>query len=92
MAVIDKIAPYKSKREKGNIQKWFDVEVLEKLYLRNKLHKNREINREINFSKFKKLRLHIDKEFFLKRSSQKRLVKPKNYWNPLNLWVCQTKQ
>ena len=33
MTVIDKIAPYKSKRVKGNTQKWFDGEVLEKLNL-----------------------------------------------------------
>ena len=99
MTVIDKIAPYKSERVKGNTQKWFDDEVLEKLNLRNKL-----------FKKFKKSRLHIDKElykkskydalkltasknkYFLKRSSQKRLVNPKNYGNPLNLWVYQTKR
>ena len=29
-AVIDKIAPYKRKRVKGNTQKWFDGKVLEK--------------------------------------------------------------
>ena len=33
MTVIDKIGPYKSKRVKGNTQKWFDGEVLEKLNL-----------------------------------------------------------
>ena len=55
MTVIDKIAPYKSKRVKGNTQKWFDGKVLEKLNLRNKL-----------FKKFKKSRLHIDKEFYKK--------------------------
>ena len=53
MTVIDKIAPYKSKRVKGNTQKWSDGEVLEKLNLRNKL-----------FKKFKKSRLHIDKELY----------------------------
>ena len=97
MTVIDKIAPYKSNRVKGNTQKWFGGEVLEKLNLRSK-----------PFKKFKKSRLHIDKELnqkskydalkliasknkhFLKRSSQKRLVNPKNYGNPLNLWVYQT--
>ena len=55
MTVIDKIAPYKSKQVKGNTQKWFDGEVLEKLNLRNKL-----------FKKFKKSRLHIDKELYKK--------------------------
>ena len=51
MTVIDKIAPYKSKRRKGNNQKWFDSELLAKLNLRNKL-----------FKKFKKSRPHIDKK------------------------------
>ena len=55
MTVIYKIAPYKSKRVKGNTQKWFDGEVLEKLNLRNKL-----------FMKFKKSRLHIDTELYKK--------------------------
>ena len=55
MTVIDKIAPCKSKRVKGNTQKWFDGEVLEKLNLRNKL-----------FNKFKKSRLHIDNELYKK--------------------------
>ena len=51
ITVIEKIARYKSKRVKGNTQKWFDGEVLEKLNLRNKL-----------FKKFKRLRLYIDKK------------------------------
>ena len=55
MTVIDKIAPYKSKPVKGNTQKWFDHDVLEKLYLRNK-----------PFKKFKKSTLHIDKELYKK--------------------------
>ena len=55
MTVIDKIAPYKSKRVKLNTQKWFDGEVLEKLNLKNKL-----------FQKCKKSRLHIDKELYKK--------------------------
>ena len=39
MTIIDKIAPYERKRVKGNTQKWFEGEVLEKLNLRNKLFK-----------------------------------------------------
>ena len=98
MTVTDKIAPCKSKRVKGNSQKWFGGEVLEKLKLRNKLF----------YIKLKKSRLHIDKELykkskynalkliaskskhFLKRRSQKKTYR--NYGNPLNLWVCQTKR
>ena len=48
MTVIDKIAPYRNKRIKGNTQKWFDSEVLEKLNAKNTLFKN-----------FKKSRLNI---------------------------------
>ena len=55
MTVIDKITPCKSKRVKGNTQKWFDGEVLEKLNLRNEL-----------FKKFNKSRLHTDKELYKK--------------------------
>ena len=88
MTVVNRIAPYKSKRVKGNTQKWFDGKVLEKLNLRNKL-----------FKKFKKSRLHIDKELYkkskydtLKLIAQKNKVTLKSYGNPLNLWVCQTKR
>ena len=33
MRVIDKLAPIKTKRVKGNSQKWFDGEVLESIAL-----------------------------------------------------------
>ena len=55
MTVVNKITPYKSKRVKGTTQKWFDGKVLDKLNLRNKI-----------FEKFKKSRLHIDKELYKK--------------------------
>ena len=89
MTVKDKISPYKSKWVKGNILKWFDGDVLEKLNLRKKL-----------FKKFKKSKLHIDSKTnfikknknFMKRDSQKRLLNPKNYVASSNLWVCHTKR
>ena len=40
---------------KGNTQKWFDSKVLEKLNARHNL-----------FKKFKKSRLNIDKELYIK--------------------------
>ena len=58
MTVSDKIVPYiyiKKKQEKGNTQKWFDGEVLEKLNARDKF-----------FKKFKKSRCNIDKELYKK--------------------------
>ena len=92
MTVIDKITRFKTKQVKGNTEKWFDREVLEKLNSRDK-----------HFQKFKKSRLHIDKELFkkakydalkliatknrllLKKKSRKVLVNQKNYGNPLNI-------
>ena len=53
MPIIDKIAPYRNKRIKGNTHKWFDSEVLEKLNARYKL-----------FKKFKICRLNIDKTLY----------------------------
>ena len=90
MTVIEKIAPYKSKRIKGNTQICFDGEVLQKLNLRNKL-----------FKKFSKSRLHIDKELnkkskydALKQTASKKqaffeeklsgtIGKPKKLWESL---------
>ena len=40
MTVIDKIAPFKAKRVKRDIQKWFDGEVLEELNSRVNYFRN----------------------------------------------------
>ena len=37
MSVIDKLAPFKTKRVKGNSQEWFDGEALESIALQDKL-------------------------------------------------------
>ena len=53
--VADSFAPFKTKRVKANTQKRFDREVLENINTRNKV-----------FKKFKKSRLHINKELYKK--------------------------
>ena len=53
MEVIDKEAPAKGKRIKRNSQKWFDSESSEKVIIRDK-----------RFKKYKKTRLHVDKEIY----------------------------
>ena len=53
--IVNSIAPFKTKRVTANTQKWFDREVLENINTRDKL-----------FKKFKKSRLHIDKELYKK--------------------------
>ena len=68
MTVIDKIARFKTKWVKGYTQKWFDGEVWERLNSRNK-----------RFQKFKKSRLHIDKELFKKAKYEAlKLIATKN--------------
>ena len=71
MEVTDKVAPVKSKRIKRNSQEWFDSEISEKLIIRGKL-----------FKKFKKTRLHLDKEIYKRaRYSVQNLItkKKKNF-------------
>ena len=53
MEVIDKVAPVKNKRIKRNSQEWFDTEISEKLIIWDNL-----------FKKYKRTRLHIDKEIY----------------------------
>ena len=50
---IDLVVPIKLRRIKQNSQEWFEGEVAEKISIRNKL-----------FNKFKKSKLHIDKEIY----------------------------
>ena len=53
MVVLDKVAPIKERRIKHNSQEWFDGEISEAIKNRDKLLK-----------KFKRSRLHIDKELY----------------------------
>ena len=55
MSIIDKLAPFKTKRLKGNSKKWFDAEVLESIALWDKL-----------FEKFKCSKLNVDNETYNK--------------------------
>ena len=53
MCAIGKVTPIKEKRVKQNSQEWFDGEIA------NEIKKRDEI-----FKKFKKSRLHIDKDIY----------------------------
>ena len=53
MSVIDKVAPVKERRVKQNSQEWFDGEIVNGIKNRDKL-----------FKKFKKSKLHIDKDIY----------------------------
>ena len=53
MSAIDKVAPTKERRVKQNYQEWFDGEIADEIKNRDKL-----------FKKFKKSKLHIDKDIY----------------------------
>ena len=53
MSVIDKVAAVKERRVKQNSQEWFDGEIVNGIKNRDKL-----------FKKFKKSKLHIDKDIY----------------------------
>ena len=53
MSVIDRVAPIKERRVKQNSQEWFDGEIAYEIKNRDKL-----------FKKFKKSKLHIDKDIY----------------------------
>ena len=64
LSVINKLAPFKNKRVKGNSQEWFDGEILESIALRETL-----------FKKFKRNKLIIEKETYDKaRNKLHRLI------------------
>ena len=90
MTVIDKVATFQAKRVKGNTQKQFDGDILEKLNSRDKI-----------FQKFIKSRLHIfrklfkkakyealkliatKKQAFVKEKVSESIGKPKQLWESL---------
>ena len=53
MSAIGKVTPIKEKRVKKNSQEWFDGEIANEIKKRDEL-----------FKKFKKSRLHIDKDIY----------------------------
>ena len=53
MGVTDKLTPFKTKQVNGNLQEWFDGEVLESIALRDK-----------PFKKFKYGKLNVDKKIY----------------------------
>ena len=71
-SIINTIAPIKKKKVKNNSQDWFDGEVAEKIAIRDKL-----------FKKFKKSKLHVDKDLYREaRNNVENIIKSKkkNYF------------
>ena len=68
MEVIGKVAPVKYKTIKRNFQEWFDSEISEKLIIWDKL-----------FKKYKKIRLHVDKEIYKRAQYSVQNLIPKKF-------------
>ena len=85
MRIIDLVASIKTRRIKQNSQEWFDDEVAEKINVRDKLLK-----------KFKKSKLHIDKEIYtIARHEVQKLIsykKKKFFENRLNDSIGKPKE
>ena len=85
MRIIDLVASIKTRRIKQNSQEWFDDEVAEKINVRDKLLK-----------KFKKSKLHIDKEIYtIARHEVQKLIsykKKKFFENRLNDSIDKPKE
>ena len=85
MEVIDKVAPAKSKIIKRNSQEWFDSEISEKLIIRDKL-----------FNKYKKTRLHLDKDIYKRAQYSvqnliaKELFETRIFWKETQIVYRQT--
>ena len=68
MSVIAKVAPIKERRVKQNSQEWFDGEIADEIKNRDKL-----------FKKFKKSKLHIDKDIYnVARYKVRKMIFDKN--------------
>ena len=78
MSVIDKVAPIKGRQIKENSQEWFDGEIADEIKNREKL-----------FKKFKKSKLHVDKDVYnaVRYKLQKMIFNKKRAFSKTNLLV-----
>ena len=75
MNVIDKVTPMKERRVKQNSQEWFDGEIADEIKNRDRL-----------FKKFKKSKLHIDKDIYnaARYRLQKMIINKKEHFLKTN--------
>ena len=85
--MVNAVAPFKAVRVKNNTNEWFDGEIADKIYTREKLYK-----------RFNLTKLHVDEEIYnearnivqnLIRRKKKAYCEEKlkeNSENPKNLW------
>ena len=75
MNVIDKVKPMKERRVKQNSQEWFDGKIADEIKNRDRL-----------FKKFKKSKLHIDKDIYkaARYKLQKMIIDKKEHFLKTN--------
>ena len=86
MSVVDKLAPFKTKRVKGNSQKWFDGEVLESIALRDKLFKKfkrNKLRKVIINHGINRIAWLCKKREYFENKLKENIAKPKDLWKTL---------
>ena len=89
MSVTDKLAPFKTKQDKGNSREWFDGDVLESAALQDKLFKKFKcsklnVDKEIyNKAHSKSHRLILQKKKYFEKKLKENIAKPKDLWKTL---------
>ena len=90
MAVIDKIAPLKEIRVKGNSKPWFDAEVIDRIQVRDKLRKKyNKTKLQIDYDNFKNAQKQAKKIVkrkkcdFVKNELRENIAKPSKLWTTL---------
>ena len=90
MAVIDKIAPLKEIRVKGNSKPWFDAEVIDRIQVKDKLRKKyNKTKLQIDYDNFKNAQKQAKKIVkrkkcdFVKNELRENIAKPSKLWTTL---------
>ena len=86
MSVVDKLAPFETKRVKDNSQKWFDGEVLEIIALRDKLFKKfkrNKLRKVIINHGINRIAWLCKKREYFKNKLKENIAKPKDLWKTL---------
>ena len=90
MNVVDKLAPLKQIRVKSNSKPWFDGEILERMWVRDKLRKKyTKSGLQIDFDMFKNAQKQarqftkIKKCEYIKEQLKANIAKPSKLWKVL---------
>ena len=90
MKIINEIAPLKKRRIKNNTQDWFDGEIFDSIYARNRLLKKFKRSKKFEDEKIYKAAKYLTenliknkKKNYIKSKLQENIAKPKELWKTL---------